>query len=40
MTTAADFEEIARVLAMQSHVTSHRQVAYELWRVAQDRVTA
>ena len=36
MTTAADFEEIARVLAMQSHVTSRRQVAHELWRLAQD----
>ena len=36
MTTAADLEEVARVLAMQSHVTSRKQVAHELWRLAQD----
>jgi hypothetical protein len=36
MPTYADFVEVARVIAMQSHVTARKEVARELWRLAQD----
>lgn len=36
MLTFAELDEIAGVLAMQSHVTARKQVARELWRLAQD----
>jgi hypothetical protein len=36
MPNFAELDEIARVLAVQSHVTANAQVARELWRLAQD----
>ena len=36
MQTVADFVEIAKVLAIQSHVTASKEVARELWRLAKD----
>ena len=35
MATFAELDEIARMLAMQSHVTASKEVAAELWRLAQ-----
>jgi hypothetical protein len=32
----AELLEVAHVLAMQSHVTASKEVARELWRLAQD----
>ena len=36
MPTFAELDEIERVLALQSHVTANKQVARELWCLAQD----
>ena len=36
MQTITDLIEIAKVLAIQSHVAASKEVARELWRLAKD----